>query len=146
MSRESRIEKERKEFIEWKSSISCEGNPQYGDSVWNITMDGPVDSPYMGGKFKIRITFPNGYPSEHPKFEFMTPICHINISGTKMCLSSINNYQSSYTIIYVLSQIFMMLTSPNETSPLNSEYYKLYDSDYSGYLAKAREMTRQYAK
>ena len=146
MSREDRIEHERTEFNEWKSSISCYGNPQKGDSVWNVTMDGPKDSPYMGGKFQIRITFPNGYPSEKPKFEFMTPICHINISGTSMCLSSINNYQADFSIISILSQIFMMLTSPNENSPLNSEYFKLYDQDYSGYLAKARQMTSQYAK
>lgn len=146
MSRESRIEQERQEFIEWKNSISCDGYPQKGDSTWNVVMDGPKDSPYMGGKFQIRITFPPGYPNEKPKFEFMTPICHINISGTSMCLSSINSYQPSYTIIYILSQIFMMLTSPNENSPLNSEYYKLYDEDYTAYLSKAREMTNQYAK
>lgn len=146
MSRESRIEEERQEFNEWKNSICCYGNPQKGDSVWNVTMDGPKDSPYMGGKFQIKITFPPGYPSQSPKFEFLTPICHMNISGTTMCLSSINSYNSSYSIIQILTQIFMMLTSPNENSPLNTEYYKLYIDDYDGYLAKAREMTRQYAK
>lgn len=146
MSRSSRIEQERQEFNEWKSSISCDGYPQYGDSVWNVTMDGPKDSPYNGGKFQIRITFPDGYPKEKPKFEFLTPICHINISGTSMCLSTINSYQEHYSIVSILSQIFMMLTSPNENSPLNSEYFKLYDEDYSGYLSKAREMTNQYAK
>ena len=55
MSRESRIEQERQEFIEWKNSISCDGYPQKGDSTWNVVMDGPKDSPYMGGKFQISI-------------------------------------------------------------------------------------------
>ena len=145
MTRELRIEEERLDFNDWKSSISCYGDPQKGDSVWNITMDGPKDSPYMGGKFKIKITFPNGYPNEKPLFEFLTPICHININGTHICLDSLNNYHSSYSIVQILTQIFMMLTSPNEGSPY-STYLSLYQNDYTGYMAKAREMTREYAK
>jgi len=146
MSREERLNQELEEFNEWKSSVCCHGEPKKGDNVWNIIMDGPKDSPYNGGKFNIRITFPNNYPNEKPNYEFLTPICHINISNTYMCLSSLNKYKSEYTVIYILSQIFMMLTSPNETSILNSEYGKLYVDDYDGYLRKAREMTRQYAK
>lgn len=41
MSRETRIEQERQEFNEWKSSISCEGDPQYGKPEWNLIMNGP---------------------------------------------------------------------------------------------------------
>ena len=47
-----RLEQEREEFLEWKSSISCEGNPTKDSKIWNITMHGPKDSPYNGGKFK----------------------------------------------------------------------------------------------
>ena len=39
----------------------------------------------------------------------------------------------------------MMLTSPNENSAY-STYKQLYTNDYTGYMAKAREMTREYAK
>lgn len=145
MTRETRIEQEREEFNDWKSSISCYGDPQKGDSVWNVIMDGPLDSPYMGGKFKIRITFPSGYPTQKPNFEFLTPICHININGTHICLTSLNNYDPNSSITQILTQIFMMLTSPNEDSPY-STYINLYKNDYTGYLAKAREMTREYAK
>ena len=79
MSRDSRIEIERQNFLETQTCISCYGEPK--KNVWNIIMNGPKDSPYIGGKFKIRIIFPNGYPNEKPLFEFMTPICHINIDG-----------------------------------------------------------------
>lgn len=145
MSRTERIEDEREEFNDWKSSISCHGDPLYGDTIWNIIMDGPKDSPYMGGKFKIRITFPDNYPSVCPKFEFLTPICHINIDGTHICLGSLSNYNSSYSIVHILTQIFMMLTSPNENSAFGT-YKDLYLNNYTEYLAKAREMTREYAK
>jgi ubiquitin-protein ligase len=145
MSRNSRIEEERADFIDWKSSISCSGDPCCGDEVWNVIMDGPKDSPYMGGKFKIRITFPKNYPTEKPIFEFLTPICHINIDGTHICLESLNNYQESYSIVQILTQIFMMLTSPNENSAYG-KYKDLYINSYTEYLAKAREMTSEYAK
>jgi ubiquitin-protein ligase len=140
-----RLEKERNEFLKWKKTICCDGNPQRGDSVWNIIMDGPLDSPYMGGKFKIKITFQKDYPNSNPKFEFMTPICHINIEGNTICLGSLNNYEKNTSIITILSQIFMMLTSPNEQSAFKT-YGELYVDNYSGYLKKAREMTKEYAK
>ena len=145
MSRRLRIEEEREEFNEWKNSICCYGNPYYGEDVWNITMDGPKDSPYMGGKFKIRITFPDNYPNDCPNFEFLTPICHININGTHICIASLNSYKSSYTIVDILTQIFVMLKTPNQDSAY-STYKDLYINHYTEYLAKAREMTREYAK
>lgn len=147
MSRAKRIEEERKEFNEWKSSISCSGEPKENESVWNIVMQGPKDSPYMGGKFRIRIEFPSEYPTKPPIFKFETPICHINISTSYICLDTLHGkYKQEASIIDLLSQIFMMLTSPNETDALIGEYKNLYINDYSGYLAKAREMTREYAK
>ena len=140
-----RLEKERNEFLKWKNSICCEGNPQKGDSEWNIIMDGPLDSPYMGGKFKIKITFNKDYPSTKHKFEFLTPICHINIDGHHICLGSLDSYNNNSSVIKALSEIFMMLTSPNEKSAY-SKYRDLYIKDYAGYLKKAREMTKEYAK
>ena len=140
-----RLEKERNEFNKWKYSICCEGNPQKGDNIWNIIMDGPLDSPYKGGKFKIRITFYKDYPVSKPLFEFLTPICHINISGTHICLGTLNNYDNKTSIIKALSEIFMMLTSPNELDAY-SKYKDLYINNYSECLRKAREMTREYAK
>ena len=138
-----RLEKERKDFLSYKSSICCEGNPQKGDSIWKITMNGPSDSPYMGGKFQIRITFDKNYPTSKPNFEFLTPICHINIEKKHICLSSLNKYNKDSSIVNLLSEIFMMLTSPNQDSAYGT-YSKLYTDDYSGYLRKAREMTRDY--
>ena len=140
-----RLEKERLEFLEWKKSICCEGNPQKGDSVWDIIMDGPLDSPYMGGKFKIQIVFNKDYPLSNPSFKFKTPICHINIKDDHICLDSLNNYDKNSSITKILSEIFMMLTSPNIDSAY-SKYKDLYMNNYSEYLKKAREMTRDYAK
>ena len=140
-----RLEKERNEFLKWKDIISCEGNPQKGDNIWYIIMNGPLDSPYMGGKFKINITFYKDYPASKPLFEFMTPICHININNRHICLDSLDNFNSTSSITQALSEIFMMLTSPNENSAY-SKYKEMYLTDYTKYLSEARRMTREYAK
>lgn len=142
--RKNRIDAELKEFHELKNTINCEG--YYSDDTLYVTMDGPVDSPYVGGKFKITVFFPKNFPKEKPVFKFVTPICHINISTVRICLDSINDYDGSYSILQILTQIFMMLTSPNEDSILNSTYGDIYKRDLDEYFAKAREMTRQYAK
>lgn len=149
MSRLARIEEERQEFMKYKKCISCNGDPQKGDTIWNITMDGPKDSPYMGGKFKIKITFPDTYPIKPPNFEFLTPIIHINIKGTYICLGTLKEkekYNQNSSILEMLSQIFMMLTSPNEQNAFPGEYLQLYVNNYAEYLDKAREKTREYAK
>ena len=146
MKRKNRINEEIKEFNEWKHTINCEGSYSSNDSTLTVIMDGPKDSPYIGGKFKITVTFPQKYPTEKPIFKFITPICHINISGTSICLDSINNYSENSSITDTLTQIFMMLTSPNEDSPLNTDYYNLYKKDLDEYFAKARKMTSEYAK
>ena len=72
----------------------------------------------------------------------MTPICHININNTHICLESLNNYQQSYSIVQILTQIFMMLTSPNENNAY-SKYKDLYINSYTEYLAKARQMAEE---
>ena len=69
----------------------------------------------------------------------------MNIKNTEICLDSLNYYNSDYSITQILTQIFIMFTSPNEDSPLNMDYYNLYQEDEDAYFEKAREMTRQYA-
>lgn len=146
VNRDNAIEQQRLEFNEWKETISCHGDPKKGDKIWNIIMDGPKDSPYMGGKFKIEIIFPNDYPFVQAQFKFCTKICHINIDGEHICLESLNSdYKEILSITNILSQIFYMLTSPNENSAY-PQYKQKYIDDYTGYLRIAREMTQQYAK
>lgn len=144
--RKDKIREEIKEFNECKHTICCDGNYSENDSILNVIMDGPKDSPYIGGKFKISVKFPPKFPIDKPIFTFVTPIYHINIWNGKICLDSINNYSPETSITDILTQIFMMLTSPNENSPLNEEYFDVYKKDLDEYFRIAREMTSQYAK
>ena len=49
MKRKNRIDEEIKEFNEWKHTINCEGSYSSNDSTLTVIMDGPIDSPYIGG-------------------------------------------------------------------------------------------------
>ncbi|XP_010430904.1 PREDICTED: ubiquitin-conjugating enzyme E2 2-like [Camelina sativa] len=49
---------------------------------WEATLIGPVNTPYEGGVFKLRLSFPPDYPRSPPKFVFITRICHPNVSDS----------------------------------------------------------------
>ena len=42
-------------------------------------MKGPRKTPYEGGLFTIRITFPIDYPSHGPDFRFCNLVYHLNV-------------------------------------------------------------------
>ena len=52
-----------------------------GDQItnWNVHIDGPVGTPYEGGKFTVSIDFSDNYPFKCPKVQFITKIYHPNV-------------------------------------------------------------------
>ena len=46
---------------------------------WQVVFEGPDDSPYQGGLFKIMVIFSTYYPLKWPDMHFITPIYHPNI-------------------------------------------------------------------
>ena len=47
---------------------------------WIANMQGPKDSSYKGGLFRLSIHFSDNYPNEPPEVCFITPIYHLNIN------------------------------------------------------------------
>lgn len=50
---------------------------------WSASMSGPQESPYEGGLFSLKLTFPPEYPFKAPQARFTTPIYHPNIGRGK---------------------------------------------------------------
>lgn len=54
-------------------------------------IQGPQDTPYENGIFKLEINIPKRYPIEPPSIRFVTPIYHPNIdNGGRICLDILN--------------------------------------------------------
>jgi ubiquitin-conjugating enzyme E2 N len=88
-----------------------------------VTLDGPKDSPYEGGKFKCELLVPEDYPMSPPKVIFTTPIYHPNIDKLgRICLDILKKQWSpALQIRSVLLSIQSLLSSPNPDDPLNNE-------------------------
>ena len=84
-------------------------------------INGPDDTPYAGGVFKIEIFLPDEYPMVAPKCLFRTKIYHPNIDKLgRICLDILkNNWSPALQIIRVLLSIQALMSAPNYDDPLD---------------------------
>ena len=82
---------------------------------WNLTIAGPVESPYADGVFKVKINTPPDYPFKPPRVRFITPIYHPNINGDGVIDLDILNAQWSpaTTLAKVIMSLVSLLQDPN---------------------------------
>ena len=113
-----------------------------GDDIysWDITLIGPKDSPYEGGKFKLKVSIPKEYPFVPPTVSFMTKIYHPNISlDGEICVDILkeDKWSAALTIAKVIMSISILLEEPNADDPLNSDAGKLYLEDIDKFISTA---------
>lgn len=100
------------------------------DNIITFTLEGPADSFYENGQWKVRIQLSKDYPYKSPSVGFLTKIYHPNVdfkSGS-ICLNVLNQ---TWSPIYNLSHIHdtflpQLLLYPNAEDPLNQEAADLY--------------------
>ena len=88
-------------------------------------MEGPEDSPYLGGTFKLEMIFPPDYPFKPPKVKFITKIYHPNInSNGAICTDILGSSWSPGMIISKLLlsiQAYLGSPLPNDPFPYSTE-------------------------
>jgi len=62
---------------------------------WHFTLAGPTSSPYAGGLYHGRITFPPTYPLRPPSFRFLTPSARFEVNR-EICLSISGHHEETW--------------------------------------------------
>jgi ubiquitin-conjugating enzyme E2 N len=112
-----------------------------------ITMDGPKDTPYLDGKFKLEMFLNEDYPMKPPKIRFLTKIYHPNIDKIgRICMNILkSDWTPALQIRTILLSLQSLLYEPNISDPLDPTIGKHWIEDKEDAIKKAKEMTKLYA-
>ena len=128
--------------------------------IWRVTLKGPKETPYEGGTFTIRITFPFNYPKSEPEFRFLNLIYHLNVDFNNqnelghICLNYLNEWKSTgkvvekpgYGVKQALIDIFCLFYNQNIKSAYDINMAAEYQSNMSNFNSKAKMYTQQFAQ
>ena len=144
-----------------KRPLNTTGGPTSSDlKIWEVTIPGPIDSPYEGGKFKVQINFPDDYPNTPPTCYFKTTVFHpnINIETGDVCVNILKKgdekekqenkkiWTSKFSACKIILGLYGLLKKPNLEDPLNRNASYLYDRDNKRYFKLAKNFTNKFAK
>lgn len=121
-----------------------------GLSEFNVEFNGPKESLYEAGVWKIHVELPDAYPYKSPSIGFVNKIYHPNVdelSGS-VCLDVINQTWSPMFDLLNVFEVFLpqLLLYPNPSDPLNGDAASLMLKDRSQYEQKVKEYCERYAK
>jgi len=121
-----------------------------GDSIRHLTgyVQGPRDTAYQGGLFKIDIILEVQYPFVPPKMRFVTKVWHPNISSANgaICLDVLKDQWSpALTLKTALLSLQALLSSPQPDDPQDGVVAKQYITDQAGFQEQAKQWTQKYA-
>jgi len=97
---------------------------------------GPVDTPYYGYGFKVKLTFTDEYPFKPPVVKFITPILHPNVNGINICLDILKcgTWSPIQKIKSILISLASLLSDPNLSDPLDSGLRDMYNKNKAEYI------------
>ncbi|CAG9465354.1 unnamed protein product [Pedinophyceae sp. YPF-701] len=114
---------------------------------FNVMVEGPKQSPYEGGYFKLELFLPEDYPMAAPKVRFLTKVYHPNVDRLgRICLDILKDkWSPALQIRTVLLSIQALMSAPNPDDPLAEEIAKHWKNNEAEAIAKAKEWTQLYA-
>jgi len=112
-------------------------------------VEGPTQTPYEGGMYRVKICIGADFPQQPPKAVFLTKIFHPNINGTNgdVCVNTLKRDwdPANWSIGHILQVIRCLLIVPFPESSLNEEAGRMFMESYAEYATHAAMMTRTWA-
>jgi len=144
-----------------KELAECQQNPPPGTTVrlvdesnvlqWEIHIDGPDNSVYSGGHFKLLLTLPTDYPFKPPTLNFTTKIYHPNVSNDdkgSMCLGMLRSdtWKPPNRISAVLALARQLLVEPQPDDAVETSIADQYKNNRKEFDKAAKDWVKRYAK
>jgi len=126
--------------------------------TWEVNMLGPRNSPYEGGNFRIKISFPKDFPTHGPEFKILNKIYHLNVDPKNdighISMNNLNEWRSTgkvtsfpgYNVKKALFDIFYLISYGGDTlSPYDDEMAVQLRDNPKEFYKKAKEWTKLFA-
>ncbi|KAJ2076586.1 Ubiquitin-conjugating enzyme E2 6, partial [Coemansia sp. RSA 988] len=86
---------------------------------WHFIITGPPETPYEGGQYHGKITFPKEYPFKPPALRFITPNGRFD-TNMDICTSMSNyhpqSWNPSWSVATIATGLLSMMTSDENTT------------------------------
>ncbi len=118
-------------------------------SKWLVKMQGPKDTPYEGGVFKLSFDFPENYPFKAPDVKYITTVYHPNIKRDtgEICQDVFaSGWAPTQKVADILQKLVSMMKEPSTSTPLEPDICTEYTSNNKQFVKNAKEYTAKHAK
>ena len=117
--------------------------------IWNIYIDGPEGTPFVGGRFCVNLNFTDNYPFKPPKIKFTTKIYHpgVKTDTGEICTQAIDqNWVPTLNAKFVIEAIMTILQTPSAENAQEIAIAQQFQTSRSAWEATAAEWVAQYAQ
>ncbi|KAF6151916.1 hypothetical protein GIB67_010490 [Kingdonia uniflora] len=110
-------------------------------------IEGPAETPYENGVFRMKLILSHDFPHSPPKGYFVTKIFHPNVaSNGEICVNTLKkDWNESLGLRHVLLVVRCLLIEPFPESALNEQAGKLLLDNYEEYARHVRILTGIHA-
>ena len=129
-------------------SLGFEIEPTAGLNTLSAFFDGPKDTIYEKGVFRVDINLMRGHPFNAPRVKFATKIFHPNITEFgSICFDIFKKeWWIGLTLKQILLNIYRLLSNPDFENPSVPEIASIYFKDKEHYNSIAKHWVYLYAK